>query len=156
MSGDPEFARRVVRLALTSVVALGVIFLLGVVTGSGAGWIGFALGLGWVLMPALLLLSLNTPGLRYALVVPATLVSVALVAICAGSHAISPAAWAGWLMTTAGVLLGGVMGAWLWFRMLPVRVRLQNPFGPARWALIATHVGLIVFGMVLIALSLLS
>ena len=156
MSADPEFARRVVRLAATSVVALGVILLLGVGTGAGAGWIGLALGLGWALMPALLFLSLDAPGLRYALVVPATLVGVALVAICAGSQAISPVAWAGWLLTTIGVLLGGVMGAWLWFRALPVPVWLQDPFGSARWALIAAHVGLIVIGMVLVALSLLG
>ena len=156
MSGDPEFARRVVRLAVTSIVALGVIFLLGVVTGAGAGWIGLALALGWVLMPALLFLSLDTPGLRYALVAPATLVGLALVAICAGRPDLSPAARAGWLMTTAGVLLGGVMGAWLWFRLLPVPFCLRDPFGSARWALIATHVALIVFGMVLVALSLLG
>ena len=153
LSTDPEFARRVVRLAVTSAVALGVIFALGRVTDAGSRWTGIALGLGWILMPALLFLSLRRPSLRYGLIVPATLVGLALAAICAVS-AISPAARAGWLMTTAGVMLGGLMGAWLWFRLLPVPPALEDPFGPARWALIALHVGLIVAGLTLVGLSL--
>jgi hypothetical protein len=55
----------------------------------------------------------------------------------------------------AGIGLGGVMGLWLWYRLLPVPAALAHPFSPARWLLITVHVSLIVVGMALAALPLL-
>jgi hypothetical protein len=138
---------RVVRLAVTSVIALGLILGLWAVNRPGGPWVGAALGAGWALMPAVLLLMLRVPKARYALVVPSTLISVALVDVALVVRS------AGWAMVASGILLGGLLGAWFWFRLLPVPRPLRDPFGPGRWALIAVHVGLIVAGMALVALS---
>jgi len=148
-SGDgfSGLASRVARLAVTSVIALGLIFGLWSAARPGGMWAGAALGAGWALMPATLLLMLRAPRARFLLVVPATLVSAALAAITVAAR--EP----GWAMIAVGVLLGGVLGGWFWFRLLPVPRPFRDPFGPGRWALIAAHVGLIVAGMALVALS---
>ncbi|HEY1421190.1 MAG TPA: hypothetical protein VGG90_10850 [Candidatus Dormibacteraeota bacterium] len=153
MTADPRFAPRVVRLAVTSVVALGLMFVLWSVTEPGIAPIGIALAGGWVLMPSVLVLSLRWPQLRYALVAPAGLVSAALAAICLTDVSATPAARAGWLLITAGVLFGGLLGAWFWFRLLPVPARLQHPFASGRLTLIGIHVGLIVVGLALVSIS---
>jgi len=146
MSVEGRFARRVVRLAVTSVVALGLIFGLWATARPGGPLVGVALGAGWVLMPAVLLLSLRRPAARYALVAPATLVGAGLVAISVASASGPP-------VPEAGVLLGGLLGAWFWFRLLPVPRELEDPFAPGRWALIVVHVALIVAGIALVAIS---
>ena len=108
-------------------------------------------------MPVLLMLSLRWPWARYGLALPSTLVGGGLVAICL--TALPPdwgAARVGWLMTTAGVLMGGVLGLWFWFRLAPVPRFLDDPFGPGRWALVAVHIGLIVVGLALIGSSMLA
>ena len=115
MTGDTRFAVRVVRLAATSVVALGLIWGFQAATLETNPFIVIGLAAGWALMPALLVASLRWPVVRYGLVLPSTLVSVGLVAICL--TALPPdwdAARVGWLMTTAGVLMGGVLGLWFW------------------------------------------
>jgi hypothetical protein len=132
---------------VTSVIALGLILELWAVNRPGGPWVGAALGAGWALMPAVLLLMLRVPQARYALVVPSALISVALVDVAVVVRS------AGWAMVASGILLGGLLGAWFWFRLLPVPRPLRDPFGPGRWALIAAHVGLIVAGMALVALS---
>ena len=152
MSVEGRFARRVVRLAVTSVVALGLIFGLWATARPGGPLVGVALGAGWVLMPAVLLLSLRRPAARYALVAPATLVGAGLVAISVASASGPPVPEAGWLLMSAGVLLGGLLGAWFWFRLLPVPRELEDPFAPGRWALIVVHVALIVAGIALVAI----
>lgn len=156
MTGDPHFAGRVIRLALTSVVALGLIFMLWAVTRPGIAIIGVALAAGWILMPSMLLFSLRRPVVRYGLVAPAALVSVALVAICLVDLPPAPAARVGWLLISGGVLFGGFLGAWFWFRWLPVPAQLHDPFAPGRWALVAIHIGLIIFGLALVGLSALT
>lgn len=140
---------RVLRLAVTSVVALGLIFGLWSATRPGGVVAGAALGAGWVLMPTVLLLSLRRPGARRAVPVPSALVTAALIDMAAAVPNL------GWALMAAGMLLGGVLGAWFWFRLLPIPAKLEDPFGPGRWALIAVHVGLIVAGMALVALPLL-
>jgi hypothetical protein len=60
------------------------------------------------------------------------------------------------VLVTAGVLLGGVLGLWFWYRLLPVPAALDDPFSRGRWTLIAVHVSLIVVGLVLAAVELLS
>ena len=94
---------------------------------------------------------------RYGLPIPSTLVGVGLVAICLTAL---PTEWGtarvGWLMTTAGVLMGGVLGLWFWFRLAPVARFLDDPFSPGRWALVAAHIALIVVGLALIGLSLMA
>ena len=144
-----------VRLAVTSVIGLGVIFALWAAGGRGGTVVGVALGAGWVLMPSLLLLSLRWPVARYALVVPATLVGGGLIAISAAYPAGRPMEETGWLLMSAGVLLGGLLGAWFWFRLMPVPRQFGDPFARGRWALIAVHVGLIVAGVSLVAFSVL-
>ena len=57
---------------------------------------------------------------------------------------------------TAGVLLGGFMGLWFWFRVAPVPAGLDDPTARGRWSLIALHVALIVLGLALAALPLLA
>jgi hypothetical protein len=109
------------------------------------------LGTGWVLMPAVLVGSLAEPRFRYLVALPASLVTLGLLAICVGWLPSSPAIAAGWVLVTAGVLLGGSLGLWLWFRLLPVPGSLDDPLAPGRWALIAVHAGLVVAGLVLAA-----
>jgi hypothetical protein len=160
MSADPRFTGRVIRLTATSAVALGLIFLLWAVTTPvttpGIAIIGVGLGAGWVLMPSLLALSLWRPVIRYGLVAPATMVSLALVAISLWGQPKTPVAEAGWLLISGGVLLGGALGAWFWFRWLPVPRSLHDPFAPGRWVLIGVHVGMIIVGIGLVGLSALS
>lgn len=153
LSTNARFARRVKRLALTSVVALGLIWWLAVTTLAAPPIVGIALAAGWVLMPAVLAASLTRPRLRYALVVPATLVGVALLAVLIWWRPLDPLAAAGWLLITAGISLGGVLGLWFWFRLLPVPEPLDHPFSRGRLALIGLHVGLIVSGLVLAAVG---
>jgi hypothetical protein len=153
VSAQSRFDRRVLRLAATSVIALGLIFALWAVARPGGTMAGVALGAGWVLMPGLLLLSLKRPLARYALVAPATLVSGGLIAISAANPGSGPIEETGWLLMSAGVLLGGLLGAWFWFRLLPVPRQLEDPFAFGRWALIAVHVGFIVAGISLVAIS---
>jgi hypothetical protein len=151
LSTDARFARRVKRLALTSVVALGLIWWLAVTTLATPPLVGTALAAGSVLMPAVLVVSLTRPRLRYALVLPATLVGLALLAISIWWLPLDPLAAAGWLLITTGISLGGVLGLWFWFRLLPVPELLNDPFSRGRLALIGLHVGLIVTGLALAA-----
>jgi hypothetical protein len=115
-----------------------------------------ALLAGWALMPAVLFASLARPMLRYGLTLPATLVTLGLLAIAFSWLPASPLAAAGWLLVLAGVALGGTMGLWLWYRLLPVPPALAHPFSPARWTLIGVHVALIVVGIVLASTSLVT
>ncbi len=156
LSADRRFAGRVRRLAATAVVALGLIWALAVITLDAPAMVGLALAGGWLLMPTILFASLTWPVARYALVVPASLVGLALLAISWGWLPDDPAAAAGWLLMTAGILLGGWMGLWLWYRLVPVPRQLDDPFSPARLSLIGLHVALIVVGLLLAALPLLG
>ena len=155
LSDDPRITRRVKRLAAVSAVALGLVWLLASTTLDAPVAIDGLLLLGWLLMPTVLLASLRDRRLRYGLVLPSALVSLALLAVVAGW---SPggAAGLGWLLILLGVLLGGWMGLWFWFRALPVPAALDAPDAPGRWALIAVHVALIVIGLGLAASALLG
>jgi hypothetical protein len=155
LSADPRFAPRVKRLAATSLVALGLIWALAVATLDAPPLLVTALAAGWVLMPATLFASLARPRLRYALVVPASLVGVGLLAIAAWWLPADPVAGTGWLLMTAGVLFGGILGIWVWLRLLPVPPVLDDPFSRGRWAMIAIHIALIVVGLALASTSLL-
>jgi hypothetical protein len=152
MSLDSRFQGRLRRLILVSSVALGVIFLLAVVT-TDAGWLarGLLLG-GWILMPSLLIVGLGRPWFRYLLSVPATLVSAGLLIVTLGFNG-TPQALTGWWLITAGVLFGGGLGTWFWFRLVPVPDRLTDPFATGRWALISVHVGLVLIGMAMVVLG---
>ena len=156
LSADHAFARRVRRLALVSLVALGVIWGLAVSTLDAPPIVDGALLAGWALMPTILFASLPRPMLRYGLTLPATLVTLGLLAITMGWMPALPAAAVGWVLILLGVGLGGMMGLWLWYRLLPVPPAMAYPFSPARWLLIGLHVALIVVGMVLAAVPLLS
>ena len=151
LSADAAFAHRVRRLGLVSLVALGAVWGLAVTTLDAPAIVDGALLAGWALMPAILFASLARPMLRLGLALPATLVSIGLLAIVVGWLPASPAAAVGWMLILAGVALGGGMGLWLWYRLLPVPAALSDPFSPARWTLIGLHVALIVVGLVLAA-----
>jgi hypothetical protein len=146
LSSNPRMARRVKRLGFVSMVALGLVWALAVGTLPASAEVSWALATGWVLMPTVLFASLPRPRLRYALVVPASLVGVSLLAICVWWLPDSPLAAAGWLMMTAGVLLGGGLGLWFWYRLVPVPGWLDDPYALGRWSLIGLHVALIVAG----------
>lgn len=154
MTTDSRFAVRVIRLAATSVVALGLIWGFQFATLQTHAFLGISLAAGWALMPVLLIASLRWPLARFGLALPSTLVGGGLVAICL--TALPPdggAARVGWLMTTAGVLMGGALGLWFWFRLAPVPRFLDDPFGPGRWTLVVVHIVLIVIGLALIGLG---
>lgn len=156
LSTDARFGGRVRRLALVSVVALGLIWALAITTLDAPPFVGVALAAGWVSMPTILVASLERPTLRYALVIPSTLVGVPLLAMSALWLPSNAVAASGWLLMTAGILMGGLLGLWFWYRLIPVPRQLDDPFSPGRLALIGAHVALVVVGMVLAALPLFS
>ena len=151
LSDDRRFAGRVRRLALVASIALGVIWALAASTLAAPPPVEISLVAGWILMPTVLAASLALPALRYALVVPATLVSGGLLAICAWWLPAAPLPATGWMLMTAGIALGGLLGLWFWFRLLPVPDSLHDPFAPGRIVLIKVHIGLIVVGGLLAA-----
>ena len=155
LSADRAFAWRIRRLGMVSLVALGAVWGLAVTTLDAPPIVDGALLAGWALMPAILFASLARPMLRVGLTLPATLVTLGLLAIAAAWLPASPVAAIGWMLILAGVALGGAMGLWLWYRLLPVPAALSDPFSPARWTLIGVHVALIVIGLALAATSLL-
>ena len=154
LTGDARFRRRIVRLSAVSAVALGGVWGLAVETLDAPAVVTGALLAGWILMPAVLVASLLRPRLRYALVLPATLVSLGLLAICLGWLPSAPLAAAGWVLMTGGVGLGGGLGLWLWYRLLPVPAALDDPFSAGRWSLVGLHVGLVAVGFLLAATAL--
>jgi hypothetical protein len=50
--------------------------------------------------------------------------------------------------------MGGGLGLWLWYRLLPVPAALDDPGSPGRWLLIGVHVALVVGGWLLAATAL--
>lgn len=155
LSNDRRMAGRVRRLARTAAVALGIIWWLAVSTLEAPPMVGASLLLGWASMPAILVMSLRRPRLRYALVLPSSLVGVPLLGITALFLPASAVAAAGWLLITAGILLGSALGLWFWYRVLPVPRALDDPFSAGRIALIGVHVALIVAGAALASTGLL-
>ena len=116
LTGDRLFRHRVRRLVAISSVALGVIWVLAFVE-EAPFWVLAMLAVGWVSMPTILVVSLNRPFLRYALVVPAGAVSVGLIGMVMAAPQDTVT---GWLLITSGIVLGGFLGVWFWFRWLPV------------------------------------
>jgi hypothetical protein len=154
LTADRRFERRVRRLAVVSAVALGLIWALVVTTLETPVAVDVAFAAGWLLMPTILAVSLRSPRARYALVAPASAVSLGLLAVCLGWRPADPLVAAGWVLMTAGVALGGGLGLWLWYRLMPVPPRLDDPFSSGRWALIGVHVALVAVGFGLAATAL--
>ncbi|MEX1156202.1 MAG: hypothetical protein WED12_03470 [Chloroflexota bacterium] len=146
LSADRRMARRVKRLGLVSMVALGLIWGLAAARLGAPPWVNGMLAAGWVLMPTVLFASLARPRLRYAVVLPASLVGIGLLAICAWWLPSEPLAAAGWWLMTAGIALGGGLGLWFWYRLAPVPDWLDDLNSAGRWSLIGLHIGLIVVG----------
>lgn len=151
LSADPRFADRVRRLGLVSLAAPGLIWGLAAARLAVPQSLLLALFAGWWLMPAVLFASISHPALRLALTIPATLITAPVLAIAARWLPGQPLADLGWILIAGGLALGGLMGGWFWFRWMPVPASLDAPFAPARWGLIAVHVGLICLGLVLAA-----
>ena len=156
LSADERFAGRVRRLALTAMVALGIVWALAALTLAAPPAVDLALLLGWLLMPAILFASLADARWRYAVVIPSSLVGFALLAVCVLWLPASAIASVGWLLVTAGIVLGALLGLWFWYRLLPVPAALDDPFSPGRWTLIAVHIALIVVGVALASTPLLG
>ena len=154
LSPDRRFERRIKRLAAVSAVALALVWALVVATVAAPPAVDAVLAVGWLLMPSTLVASLRYPRLRYGLVVPASLVSIGLLAVCVGWLPAEPTIALGWILMTAGVALGGGLGLWFWYRLLPVPARLDDPFSTGRWALIGVHIALVVAGFALAAQAL--
>jgi hypothetical protein len=150
LTDDPRISGRVKRLSAVSVVMLGLIWALSVTTLNAPFWVDAVLFVGWILMPSILLASLSAQAARYWLVLPSTLVSLGLASVVVGWLPSEPIAAGGWLLITAGVALGGALGLWLWFRVLPVPDRLDDPASSGRWAMIGVHVTLVVSGVLLV------
>jgi hypothetical protein len=149
LTDDHLFAHRIRRLVVVSAVALGVIT--GLAVTDDAPTVSVALlATGWVLMPVILAASLKRPTLRYALVLPASVVTVGLVGVLASAEGV---AVLGWALITAGILLGGTLGMWFWYRLVPVPYVLSDPYGIPRIALVALHVGLVLCGVVIVITS---
>jgi hypothetical protein len=151
LSADPTFSRRVRRLGLVSLVAPGLIWWLAATRLPVPPLLLAALFAGWWLMPAVLFASVPSPALRPLLIVPATLITVPVLAIVVWRLPDQPVAAFGWGLIAVGLLLGGVLGGWFWFRWAPVPAALHDPFSPARWGLIVVHVGCIILGFALAA-----
>ena len=149
LTGDRLFRHRVRRLVAISSVALGVIWGLAFVEDPST-WVLVLLVVGWVSMPTILAASLNRPSLRYALIVPASAVSVGLIGLVMAAPQDTVI---GWLFITAGILLGGSLGVWFWFRWLPVPRILDDPFGWPRMTLIGLHVALVLVGATLVSVG---
>jgi len=154
MSGDQTFLPRVRRLAGVSSVALGAIWLLAVTTTPPHHWaVDAALLAGWISMPAVLWASIRRPGVRPFVFLPSALVTLGLVALCLTALPSGAAARVGWILVTGGILIGGVLGGWFWFRWFPVPSVLDKPFSSGRWALVGAHVTMIVGGLLLVAIG---
>jgi hypothetical protein len=154
MSGDPVFLPRVRRLAAVSSIALGLIWLLATrTTEPHSVVIDGALLAGWVLMPTVLWSSIRHPEVRPFVFLPSALVTVGLVALCLTALPGDGAVRVGWLLITGGILFGGLLGGWFWFRWFPVPNSLDAAFGSARWALIGAHVAMIVVGIVSVVIG---
>ena len=151
LSADPRFARRVKRLGTVSLVAPGLIWWVAATRLAIPQVLLIALLAGWWLMPAVLFVSIPLPSIRPLLIVPATLITVPVLAIVAGRFPDQPIAGLGWILIAAGLLLGCVSGGWFWFRWAPVPDAFDDPFTPQRWRLIVIHVALICSGVVLAA-----
>lgn len=147
LTGDRLFTSRVRRLVAISAVALGVIWGLALAE-EASTWILALLAVGWIAMPTILAASLSRPDLRYALVVPAGAVSIGLTGMVMTAPQETAA---GWLLITAGILLGGFLGVWFWFRWLPVPRILDDPFGWPRVALVGLHLALVLVGATFVA-----
>lgn len=151
MSGDPVFLRRVRRLSGVSSVALGIIWLLAVANiEPHHSAIDAALLAGWILMPTVLWTSIRRPEVRPMVLIPSALVTSGLVALCLTALPTDFSSRAGWLLITGGILFGGMLGAWFWFRWFPVPSWLDAPFSPGRWALVGAHVAMITSGIILV------
>jgi len=153
MSSDPAFLRRVRRLAIVSAIALGPMWALAVGTLEAHVAVYLALFGGWVLMPTVLGLSIRRPGVRLLVALPTTLVVAALVAICLTALPVDRVAGAGWLTVTVGIAFGVFLGAWFWYRWLPVPASLKDPCSKGRSIFIVVHVALVVLGLLLVAVA---
>ncbi len=145
MTPDPLFEMRIRRLIVISAVALGLVCLLAFTRTNTEGiWLVLLVG-GWISMPILLTGSLKRPVLRYLLTAPAAMVSAGLLGVALGFEG-SAVAHLGWWIMTAGGSAGGTLGAWFWYRWVPVPRSLDRPFSTGRWTLITIHAGLVVAG----------
>ena len=152
LTANRLFEHRIRRLIVISTVALGVIWGLALADNAKV-WVLVLLAIGWVLMPSILALSLRRPMLRYALLMPASAVSVGLIGMTLTAQDSTDV---GWLLITLGIVVGGTLGAWFWFRWLPVPRALNDPYGPPRVALVGLHIGLVLIGTAMVVAGLWS
>ena len=156
LTADRAFTQRVARLSIVSALMLGAIWAAARESREAHSAIGYLLAGGWILMPVVLAASVRRPRLRYALALPATLVTLGVAAAFATFVPLDAWATAGWGLVTSGLLLGDALGIWFWFRVFPVPRVLDDPFSRGRWALVALHVALVVSGLIVLRVRLVS
>ena len=149
LTGDRLFTHRIHRLIAISAVALGVIWGLAFID-EAPTWVLVLLAIGWASMPTILAGSLRRPSLRFALIVPASAVSIGLIGMVMNAP---EETMTGWILVTAGILLGGLLGVWFWFRWLPVPRIFDDPFGLPRMAFVGLHLALILVGATLVLIG---
>ena len=150
LTANRLFAHRIRRLIVISTIALGAIWGLAVADDAEV-WVLVLLGVGWLTMPTILALSLRRPMLRYALLVPANAVAIGLIGM---SLTAPDSTEGGWLLVTIGIVVGGALGAWFWFRWLPVPRAFDDPYGTPRVALVGLHIGLVLVGIAMVVAGL--
>ncbi len=150
MTRDRLFTHRVRRLVWVSVFALGVIWVMALMDDAPV-WVLALLAAGWLLMPSILAVSLRRPTMRYALIIPATVVPIGLAWMVLTA---SEATLTGWILMTVGILFGGFLGMWFWVRWFPVPRVFSDPYGVPRVALIGVHIALILAGAAMVAAGL--
>lgn len=147
MTRDRLFTHRVRRLVWVSIFALGVIWVMAFLD-DAPNWVLALLAAGWLLMPSILAVSLRRPMMRYALVIPATIVPVGLMWMVLTA---SEATLTGWILMAVGILFGGLLGMWFWFRWFPVPRVFADPYGGPRIALVGIHIALVLAGAAMVA-----
>jgi hypothetical protein len=154
LSADPRFARRVRRLGIVSLAGPGLLWWLAATRLALPPPLLTAMLAGWLLMPSVLFASIPLPALRPLLIVPASLITAPVLGIVVwwSPERLIPSL--GWALIAVGLLIGAVAGGWFWFRWgPPPPAAFDDPFSPARWGLIALHVGCLAVGFVLAALG---
>jgi membrane associated rhomboid family serine protease len=155
LTADERFAWRIRRLSVVAVLALGAIFGMWAAITERQTAAGILLGSAWLGMPSILWTSLRWPALRYLLTVPASLAITGMLVAALFGPPGGVLGRAGWLITLSGLLVGGTLGAWLWYRWFPVPRVLDDPFSRTRWLLVGVHIALVTGGLALMAVELL-
>jgi hypothetical protein len=105
---------------------------------------------GWITMPTLLAGSLIRPSLRVLLIGPSTLVTIGILLAMISAKG---GDLLGWGVLLAGILMGDLLGLWLWLRVVPATGAWVEPFSAQRWIAIAVHIALVLSGITIVFIA---